>query len=160
MIEGERFPRVEGKSLSGKEVVIPDDVEGEAILIGVAFERDAQEMLDSWTHYFNALCEGKKDIYELPMIEGSLWKIFSGFIDRGMKSGIPEERHDKVVTYYGDTSDVKEKLEIEDKSLGYVFLLDEEGKVLFKGEGYADEEGKEELLKHIKKVCAPEEMNT
>lgn len=157
MVEGERFPTVKGKSLSGNEVVIPDDVEGEVVMVGVAFKREAQEMLDSWTHFFDVLCEGKKDIYELPMIEGSLWKIFSGFIDRGMKSGIPEEQHDKVITHYGDVSDFKERLEIEDDDLGYVFLLDEDGQILFKGEGHADKEGKDELLEHIKVVCAPEE---
>jgi len=157
MIEGKKFPKIKGKSLSGKEITLPQDVEGEAILVGVAFKRDAQEMLDSWTDYFDILCEGKKDIYELPMIEGTLWKIFSSFIDRGMRSGIPEEMHDNVVTHYGDASEVKEKLEIEDEDLGYVFLLDEDGRVLFKGEGYADKEGKEELLEHIKRVCAPED---
>jgi len=157
MIEGKKFPKIKAKSLSGKEVVLPDDVEGEAILVGVAFKRKAQEMLDSWTDYFDILCEGKKDIYELPIIEGTLWKIFSSFIDKGMKSGIPEDMHDNVVTHYGDASDVKEKLGIEDDNLGYVFLLDEEGRVLFKGEGHADKEGKEELLEHIKRVCAPED---
>lgn len=156
MIEGKKFPTVKGKSLSGKEVVLPDDVEGEVIMIGVAFKREAQEMLDSWTHFFDVLCEGKKDIYELPMIEGSLWKVFSSFIDRGMRSGIPEERYDKVITHYGDVTDVKEKLEIEDVNLGYVFLLDQDGRVLFKGEGHADEEGKEKLLEYIKVVCDPE----
>jgi len=157
MIEGEKFPKVKGKSLSGEEVTLPNDVKGEAILIGVAFKRDAQEMLDSWTNYFDILCEGKKDVYELPVIEGSLWKIFSGFIDRGMKSGIPEEKHDKVVTHYGDASEVKKKLEIEDENLGYVFLLDKYGRILYKGEGYADKKGKEELLEHVKMVCAPED---
>ncbi|MFP4186157.1 MAG: hypothetical protein ACLFSM_08100 [Thermoplasmata archaeon] len=157
MIEGERFPTVKGRSLSGKEVVVPNDVEGEAIMIAVAFKRKAQEMLDSWTHYFDVLCEGKKDIYELPMIEGSLWKVFSDFIDEGMRSGIPEERYDKVITHYGDAAEVKEKLGIEDDDLGYVFLLDEDGRILFKGEGHADKEGKKELLEHIKVVCAPED---
>lgn len=156
MIEGKKFPKIKAKSLSGKEVELPSDVEGEAILVGVAFKRRAQEMLDSWTNYFDALCEGSKDFYELPMIEGSLWKIFSSFIDRGMKSGIPKEMHDNVVTHYGDASEVKKKLEIEDDDLGYVFLLDEDGRILFKGEGYAGKKGKEELLKHIKVICAPE----
>ncbi len=156
MIEGRKFPKIKGKSLSGKEVTLPEDMEGEVILVGVAFKREAQEMLDSWVEYFDILCEGKKDIYELPIIEGSLWKIFSSFIDRGMKSGISEEMHDKVVTHYGDASEVKEKLEIEDDDLGYVFLLAENGRILFKGEGHADEEGKKEFLEHIKKVCPPE----
>ncbi len=135
---------------------VPGGAEGEVILVTVAFERDVQEMVDSWIHYFEELCEGKK-AYELPVIEGSFWKVFSGFIDRGMKSGIPQEKQDSVVTYYGDASDFKEKLEIEDKSLGYVFLLDEDGRIMFKGEGHDYEEGKEDFLKHVKMACGPED---
>ncbi|MBS3817725.1 MAG: hypothetical protein KGY76_09215 [Candidatus Thermoplasmatota archaeon] len=152
MIEEKKFPKIEGESLSGKEVTLPDDTEGEVILVAVAFKREAQGMIDSWMNYFEELCEGK-EAYELPVIESSFWKVFSGFIDSGMKSGIPEEKHDSVVTHYGDASDFKETLGIEDKRLGYVFLLDENGRVVFKGEGYADEGGKEELLKHVKMVC-------
>ncbi len=153
MLKGKRFPTIKAKSLSGKTTVLPDDAEGDVTLIGIAFERKAQAMLDSWTDYFEDLCSGK-DVYELPMIDGHFWKIFSGFIDKGMKSGIPEEKHDHVVTYYGTTSRFREELFLEDKELGYVFLLDEDGNILFKGEGYADEEGKKEMLKHVKKTCS------
>ncbi|MEF8874852.1 MAG: hypothetical protein V5A88_09335 [Candidatus Thermoplasmatota archaeon] len=153
MVNGKKFPKIKGESLSGKEVVLPDDAEGEVILVAVAFKREAQGMIDSWMNYFEELCEGK-EAYELPVIESSLWKVFSGFIDSGMKSGIPQEKHDSVVTHYGGISEFKKKLDIEDKSLGYVFLLDEDGRVMFKGEGYADEEGKEELLKNVEKICA------
>jgi len=153
MIVGKKFPRITAKALSGKEVTIPDDVEGELTLIGVAFVRGAQGMLDSWVRYFQELCSGK-NVYELPMIEGGFWKIFSGFIDEGMRSGIPDEKHDYVVTYYGDASKFREKLGMDDKNLGYVFLLDEDGNILFKGEGYADEEGKERMLKKVKNTCS------
>jgi len=157
MVKGKKFPKIKGRALSGKKMILPNDVEGEAILVGVAFKREAQEMLDSWANYFDILCEGKRDIYELPIIESSLWKIFSGLIDRGMKSGIPQEMHDNVITHYGNASDLKKKLEIVDEDLGYVFLLDKEGKILFKGEGYPDKKGKKELLEHIKVICDPAE---
>lgn len=156
MIEGKKFPKIEGESLSGEEVVLPDDAEGEVILVAVAFNRKAQSNLDSWVNHFEEMCDGK-EAYELPVIEGSLWRLFSGFIDTGMKSGIPQEKHGRVVTLYGDASEFKEELEIEGKNLGYVFLLDEEGRIIFKGEDQPDEEAKEELLKKIKTVCATEE---
>lgn len=151
-MERQRFPKIEVETLSGKELVLPDDAEGEVVLIGVAFVREAQGMLDSWMDYFEGLCRGQ-DIYELPMIESGLWKIFSGFIDRGMRSGIPEEKHDFVGTHYGDASEFKEKLGIEDTELGYVFVIDQEGYIKFRGKGYADEKGKEEMLKKVKSVC-------
>ncbi len=147
-----KFPKIEVKTLSGKRLVLPDDAEGRVVLIGVAFVREAQSMLDSWMDHFEELCQGK-EVYELPIIESDLWKIFSGFIDRGMRSGIPEEKHDLVGTHYGDASEFKEKLGIVDTDLGYVFLVDEEGNIKFRGEGHADEEGKKEMLKQVKDVC-------
>ena len=123
-MDKKKFPKIEVKTLSGKELVLPDDAEGEVVLIGVAFVREAQGMLDSWMDHFEELCHGRK-VYELPIIESDLWKIFSGFIDGGMRSGIPEEKHDLVGTHYGDASKFKEKLGIVDTDRGYVFLLDE-----------------------------------
>lgn len=152
MMIGDRFPRIRIETLSGKELILPDDVIGKTVLIGVAFVREAQGMLDSWTDYFQDLCE-KHEVYELPMIESNFWKIFSGFIDSGMRAGIPDKKHDFVGTHYGDVSEFKEKLGIEDKGYGYVFLIDDKGYIIFKGRGYADEEGKEEMLKQVKKVC-------
>ncbi|MFP3872778.1 MAG: hypothetical protein ACLFVL_07875 [Candidatus Aenigmatarchaeota archaeon] len=73
----QRFPKIEVETLSGKELVLPDDAEGEVVLIGVAFVREAQGMLDSWMNYFEELCQGK-EVYELPIIESNFWKIFSG----------------------------------------------------------------------------------
>lgn len=152
MEEGFRFPRITAESLSGKKVTLPDDVKGEVTLVGIAFVRGAQEMLDSWMHYFQELCRGE-DIYELPMIDGIFWKILSGFIDGGMRAGIPEEKHDYVVTYYGDTSEFRKELGMDDKKLAYIFLIDDDGYILFKGSGYPNEESKKELLKVVKKSC-------
>lgn len=152
MVIGKKFPEVESKSLSGDKVKIPADLKGDINLISVAFVREAQAMIDSWIEPFQKMCEGRS-AYELPMIDGYFWKIFSGFIDEGMKAGIPNEKHDHVVTYYGDTSEFRKELGIDDKSLAYVYLLDENGKILWSGKGFADEEGIENMAENLKKVC-------
>ncbi len=147
-----RFPRIKVETLSGKELVLPDDTEGKVVLIGVAFVREAQGMLDSWMDYFKHLCS-ENEVYELPIIESSFWKVFSGFIDGGMRSGIPREKHDFVGTHYGDASDFVDALGIKDKKLGYVFLVDEEGYIRFRGDGYIDEEGKRGILEQVRDIC-------
>ncbi len=147
-----RFPRIKVETLSGNELLLPEDTQGKMVLIGVAFVREAQGMLDSWMDYFHHLCS-ENEVYELPIIESSFWKIFSGFIDGGMRSGIPKEKHDFVGTHYGDASDFVEALGIKDRKHGYVFLVDEEGYIRFRGEGYMDDDGKRELLEQVKGIC-------
>ncbi len=150
---GDIFPKLESESLSGKKVKVPDDLNGEVNLISIAFVREAQAMIDSWVEPFQEMCEGKS-AYELPMIDGYFWKIFSGFIDEGMKAGIPEDKHDYVITYYGDTSKFRKQLGIDDRNLAYVYLLNEDGRIVWSGKGFADEEGLDNMAEHLKKVCS------
>jgi len=104
-------------------------------------------MVDSWAHPFEQ--EFGKDsrfaVYEVPMINTG-WKVLSWMIDAGMRGGIPVEKHDNVVTFYGDYSGYQEALGMENTNLAYVFLLDPEGIVRWKGQGYASPETEKELL--------------
>jgi acyl-CoA hydrolase len=147
------FPVVKAKSLSGKELCFPDVIKGKVTLVAVAFVRGAQFMLDTWTVPFEEACR-EDGVYEVPMIQGSLWKVFSGFIDSGMRSGIPEKKHDNVATYYGDTTEIRNKLGIKDISLGYVYLVDEEGKIIFEGSGYAKDDDIRKMLKKAGTSCS------
>lgn len=146
------FPEIRARTLSGKDVTFPDTTSGEVALVAVAFVRGAQIMLDSWTEPFERACR-EDGVYEVPMIEGSLWKLMSGFIDSGMRSGIPEKKHDNVATYYGDTKKIRDELGIRDASIGYVYLLDEKGTIIFEGKGYADEAGIKEMLEAAGNSC-------
>ena len=68
------------------------------------------------------------------------WRVLSWMIDSGMKRGIPIEKHDNVVTFYGDYSSYQEALGMEDINLAYIFLLDKKGIVRWRGHGYANPE--------------------
>lgn len=105
-------------------------------------------MIDSWVRLFEQ--EFGKDsmfaVYEVPMINTD-WKVLSWIIDSGMRGGIPVEKHDYVVTFYGDYSGYQEALGMENTNLAYVFLLDPEGIIRWKGQGYPSSETENELLK-------------
>lgn len=123
-------------------------MKGKVALVFIAFIRSAQSMIDSWARPFEQ--EFGKDsmfaVYEIPMINTG-WKVLSGMIDSGMRGGIPVEKHGYVITFYGDYSIYQEALGMENTSLAYVFLLDPEGIIRWKGEGYASSETEQELLK-------------
>jgi hypothetical protein len=150
-IIGLHFPEITSKSLSGTAVTLPETAKGKVTLICIAFVRRAQSMIDSWAQPFEL--EFGKDsrftIYEVPMINGA-WKVVSWMIDSGMRGGIPVEKHGNVVTFYGDYSGYREILGMKDTNFAYVFLLDPNGIIRLKGQGYASFENVKELIETAK----------
>jgi hypothetical protein len=146
-VVGKLFPELKSKSLAGNFVTLPEAVRGKVALICVAFMRSAQSMIDSWTRPFEQEFgkESRFVIYEVPMI-GSGWKLFSLVIDSGMRGGIPVEKHDNILTFYGDYSGYQKALGMENTKFAYIFLLDQEGIIHWEGQGYSSSETEKELL--------------
>lgn len=135
-IVGSKFPELTAKSLAGNTVTLPNAGEGKVSLIGIAFERSAQNMLDSWLEPFEQEFGDNPAfvMYEVPMV-GPNWNFLSLIIDSGMRGGIPTEKHNYVLTLYEDYSGYQELLDMEDRDLAYIFLLDKNGVIRWKGKG-------------------------
>lgn len=104
---GETFPAVTGNPLSGGSIRVPADlqIEGRPIILLVGYVMKAQFDLDRW---LIGLVQTRVSVkfYELPTIEGMIPGLFSGSIDRGMQSGIPDQDEATVITVYdADGSD-------------------------------------------------------
>lgn len=137
---GSIFPELGGRALSGREIVFPGSVAGLVTLLALAFRRQAQAQVDSWVEPF-VRTFGQREgcaFFEVPMLAGS-WKLLAGWIDGGMRGGIPAGRHDHVVTYYGELGGYTRALRMADRSLCYCFLLDRKGVIRWTGKGFADE---------------------
>ncbi|RZN46788.1 hypothetical protein EF808_05085 [archaeon] len=147
-VVGERFPQIRGHALDQRDVTLPDDAQGMVALIVLAFERQAQSMVDSWIGPFERhLCgAGRYTYFEVPMIAGLWGRMFSRFIDDGMRAGVPEKRHHNVVTYYGNFEVYSSLLALEDRGICYAFLLDKSGFIRWRGNGYSSPEEVEELV--------------
>ncbi|MEO0480391.1 MAG: hypothetical protein AAF196_12995 [Planctomycetota bacterium] len=133
---GERFPTVEGEALSGETVTVPDDLLGAPALLMVGYLQKTQFDLDRW---LTGLEFAKRDgrlpadlqVREMPTIENLFARMAGGFIDEGMRGGIPKEDWSAVVTVYGDASSIVEFTGDEDGNNGRVLLLDREGTVVW-----------------------------
>jgi hypothetical protein len=136
------FPSLSSQALSGETVSLPADCRGFVTLIAIAFQRGAQGMIESWYEPFSREFGDNPEVrfYEIPMIGSAYWRMISGWIDSGMRSGIPVIKHPYVVTFYGDVFPYRRDLGMEDPALAYMFLLDREGRIRWKAMGYAGEE--------------------
>jgi hypothetical protein len=150
---GMPFPELKAETLSGIDMKYPDDVKGKITLILMAFKRETQRKIDSWLEPFSKAFETDTSVqfFEIPMLAGA-WKLMSPIIDGGMRSGIPKQKHGNVTTYYGNVNKYCELLGIEDKSDGYVFLLDRNGVIKWRSNGFATEEKLQELFDKIESL--------
>ncbi len=143
----ERFPDLKGESLSGNVISVPGSFSGKTTLVLVAFRRGATAQVNSWLLPFAETFRDDPRVafVEVPLLDAG-WKFMSGWIDGGMRSGIPEAMHDHVVTVYGGADSFRKQMGIDDVHGAYAWLLDREGNIIWHGRGMADAASREKLF--------------
>ena len=144
---GVRFPRLNGRRLTGEEVALPDAFDGDRNVAIVAFQRHQQSMVDSWMPWLEdqSAADGGLRVFEIPAI-GRIWAPVRNFIDGGMAHAIadPVVLH-RTITVYGDVSTLTTPLGIDDRSTIWLFLLDRTCTVRWRGNGGFDPDRAERL---------------
>lgn len=126
---GQAFPNVAGQSLQKQAVAIPGAWAGKPVVLLVGYVQETQFDLDRWAVGLT-MAKLPVPVVEVPTIPGLVPSMISGWIDSGMRSGIPAEDWASVVCVYG--SDAKKIVAItgnQGPRNGRIFLLDEAGKV-------------------------------
>lgn len=137
------FPTITAENLNKEKITLPDDLAGEPALVLIAYQRQQQENVNTWLDRIDeikAAIPGVR-IIETPTISSMKWGWFSGFIDGGMRSGIPDtQARARTITLYTDVSKFNDALGIESTKTIYAVLLDDKGRVIQMVEGdYNDE---------------------
>ena len=125
-VTGKIFPRINGTSLDGKAVTVPDDFRGKETLLLIGYKQNAQFDIDRWI--LGALQANiSVQIVELPTIAGMMPRAVQSFIDSGMRSGIPREDWASVVTVYEDAAKIIQAIGNENPQNAHAVLLNKEG---------------------------------
>lgn len=150
---GDSFPTIKGKLLSSKKISIPDHCKGKVSVIIIAFKRETQTQVNTWTQPLMKEFGMHEDFrfIEIPMIS-SFFNWMSGYIDNGMRKGIVPSMHKNVMTYYGPLNSYYKYFDVNNKKLCYVFLLDRNGNILLIDKGEAQERNLLLLTNKIKEL--------
>lgn len=127
---GEQFPSVKGESLEKQGVNIPEDFKGKVSLLLIGYKQNSQFDIDRWLIGLE-MTDTKVDVYEIPTIQGMFPRMFSTFIDNGMRAGIPKELWKGVITVYKDGDRVQEYTGNTNPNNARIALLDKTGKVAY-----------------------------
>jgi hypothetical protein len=139
-ILGRRFPSVAGRALSGEVVRFPEDLAGSPALLLCAYRRGTQADADRWAAFVERELPDLRT-YELPIIPSLVWRPLQGWIDGGMRGGVPPSLWSTTVTLYGQGAAARDFIGDSGGLRTQVVLLDAAGKVAFHDAGGFSEEG-------------------
>jgi hypothetical protein len=134
---GESFPSVSGESLEKNKVIIPTDLKSEYTLLLVGYKQNSQFDIDRWLIGLD-MTDTKLAVYEIPTIAGLFPRMFSTFIDNGMRKGIPKELWKGVITVYEDGEKIQQFTGNENPNNARVILINKKGTIIyFYDEGFS-----------------------
>ncbi|MDF1809555.1 MAG: hypothetical protein P1U42_07665 [Phycisphaerales bacterium] len=127
------FPTISAENLNREPVTLPDDLAGNPAIVLVAFKRQQQSNVNTWLDQLTMIEESIPGVrvIETPTISSFYWGWMAGFIDGGMRSGIPDQdARARTITLYTNTQKFRDALGLESNSTIYAVLLDDSGRVL------------------------------
>lgn len=143
----DRFPEIEGTSLSLVEHHLPGSLAGRLNLLLIAFRQWQQGDVDTWMPVATSLAAEHAHFrfYELPVISRA-YRPVSGFIDGGMRSGIPDpDVRASTITVYVNRRWFLDSLGIESVGEIVPMLVTASGEILWRTTGRMTIEASREL---------------
>jgi hypothetical protein len=150
----DRFPDTKGTSLSLVDHHLPSTLSGVANLLLIAFRQWQQRDVDTWVPTARALADEYPGfrVYELPVIS-KLYRPVAGFIDGGMRSGIPDpDVRDMTITIYLDRKRFMQSLSIDSAGEIVPMLVTPDGRILWRTTGPMTDDGVQTLRQAVSAV--------
>jgi hypothetical protein len=153
---GPAFPTCRGSNLEGREFEVPAGLDGGVNVLLVAFQRWQQRDVDTWIPAAKAAAAAYPDVeyYELPVLSSG-WTPLRGWIDGGMRSGIPNvSARERTITIYTDKGRFMELMDLTTDEAIWVGVVTKDGRVTWSTTGPATEAGLRALEDAIRSARA------
>ncbi|MCW5898210.1 MAG: hypothetical protein KIT10_02985 [Flavobacteriales bacterium] len=141
--QGPVFPKLEGETADGLNVELPRTTSGRMTVIGIAYGQQAQQHLESWYEpaYLRFVAKHglfagsyEVDVWFVPLFTGLNKAAYEPTLKKFRKSAHPEiVKH--VLFSKGDVAPLKDAFGMADKGTPYFFVLDGQGRVVYRTEG-------------------------
>ncbi len=150
-VAGQMFPSIECEDYNGKKVNLPIQEKDKCTLLGIAFSNDAEKELQLWINPICSKYAPKKDtknadafaiaptdinLFFIPKFS-LLNQVMSKKAKEKIKADTDKELYPYLLFYSGDKP-LKKELDIENKDVPYIFVLDKTGKILYSASGKYD----------------------
>lgn len=126
-----QMPRIEGESLAGQKVVLPDATKGKVAVLIFGFTRASKTPTGAWGDktLSDFGSQSGLEVYQLPVLQDAP-RFIRGMIISGMKKGVKENVRDHFVPILQGESELKKLVSYKEPDDAYLLLVDRGGQIV------------------------------
>lgn len=134
--DADRVPKVEGESLAGQRIVLPDAAAGKISVLVFGFTKASKEPTSAWANQILKDFAARPDfaVYQLPVLE-DVPRFVRGMVIGGMKKGVPEDKRAHFVPILQKESELKKFVHYKEPDNAYIVVLSRSGETLLMTHG-------------------------
>jgi len=152
---GQKFPSMETETVDDQVINLPSDVSDKYTLLGLAYSKKAEKDLNTWFspiyHKFIKEATGvfasfahDINVYFVPMFTG-INAVATGTAKRKTAEELDPKLIENILFYKGKLKDYKDDLNLDNKKVPYIFLVDTDGNIAYAASGEYSDKKMEEL---------------
>ena len=145
-----RMPRIEGESLAGHKINLPEAAAGKVAVLVFGFTKASKEPTGAWAERLQAEFGSRSDfeLYQLPVLE-DIPRLFRGMVISGIRKGVAENKRDHFVPILQGEVALKKLVQYREPDDAYLVVLDRAGNILEQSHGSLDDSAYARLRAHI-----------
>ncbi len=151
------FPNVQGDNLNGRGVKLPSGADAPFAIIMVGFYEPQQDQINTWLPTARELADQFPNVeyYELPVLNSGAAMV-RGFIDGGMRRGIPQTAaRERTITIYTDREEFRRLAGIARDDQAWIGVVDRAGRVYWSALGSARPDQLVQLSSVVMQLASP-----
>lgn len=144
-LEGQPFPEMETETVDDEVIVLPADVGDKYTLLGLAYSKKAEDDLNTWFspiyHKFIKEATGvfasfayDINVYFVPMFTG-VNAVATGKVKKKTAEELDPKLVPNILFYKGGLKDYKDALNLDNKKVPYIFIVDTDGNIAYATSG-------------------------
>ena len=144
-LDGKAFPVMETETVDDEVIVLPGDVGDKYSLLGLAYSKKAEKDLNTWFspvyHKFIKEATGvfasfayDINVYFVPMFTG-VNAVATGKVKKKTAEELDPKLIPNILFYKGNLKDYKDALNLDNRKVPYIFIVDTDGNIVYATSG-------------------------
>lgn len=149
------MPRIEGQSLAGNKVLLPEAARGKDAVLIFGFTHASKNPSSEWAKKIREdFGATPLQLYQVPVLE-DVPHLIRGMVISGMKRGVPENQRDHFVIVVQSENQLKNFVGYKEPGDAYLVVLDPGGRVVEQLHGFPTPDAYSRLKAELESLLAP-----